>query len=96
MPPPQYYTIFRPLLNISPANPSRIELAEKAIAINAKEKGLSWDAAAKDFVAEQQELSKAEYSCLKDKSCENLNTLARIMAGYILAPDPKLGSEVKA
>ncbi len=94
-PPPQFYTIFRPLLNLSPANPTRVALAEKAISLNAKEKGLKWDQAAKDFVIEQQNLSKAEYDCIKDHFCDRLDFLSKIMAGYVLAEDPTPPKDAK-
>ncbi len=88
-PPAQFYSIFRPLLNISPNNPTRIALAKKAIGLIAQENNVSWEQASMSFIQQQKRYSKAELDCYQEKNCTTVEGQARIMAGYILADDPK-------
>ena len=57
-PAPQFYRVFRPLLDISAKNPTRIKLAQKAILLNMTQHKESWDQAAARFVQEQQDFAQ--------------------------------------
>ena len=68
-PAPQFYHVFRPLLDISAKNPTRIKLAQKAILINMAQHKESWDQATARFVQEQRDFARSEYSCSFEKDC---------------------------
>ena len=55
-PAPQFYHVFRPLLDISAKNPTRIKLAQKAILINMSQHKESWDQAAARFVQKSSKI----------------------------------------
>lgn len=89
-PPSQFYVALRPLLDISPANISRIQLAEKAIALNVANNKENWEQAAKRFVQEQKAFKETQYPCYATKECEASDKYNLRMAYYILAPEPKI------
>ncbi len=88
-PPAQFYTKLRPMLDISPQNPSLLVQAEKGIAVLAGQKRVSWEEAAKDFIRMQVALQKAEVKCQFEGSCEDLQLTNRQLAKLILAEQPK-------
>ena len=88
-PAPQFYHVYRPLLDISSKNPTRIKLAQKAILINMTQHKESWDQAAARFVQEQQDFAHSEYACTFDKDCSENQKGNLRMAYYIHTATPK-------
>jgi hypothetical protein len=88
-PAPQFYHVFRPLLDISAKNPTRIKLAQKAILINMSQHKESWNQAVARFVQEQQDFARSEYACTFDKDCSENQKGNLRMAYYIHTPAPK-------
>lgn len=88
-PPSQFYTRLRPVLDVSPQNPSLLIQAEKAIAVLAEQKKLSWKEAAKDFIRMQVAMQKAEVQCQFEGSCEELQLTNRQLAKLLMAEQPK-------
>lgn len=87
------YSALRPLVALSPANPTRISLAKKAIAINAEEFKEDWKAAAKRFVAEQNAFREADLKCVIAGDCQKSNEYNLRMAHYIYAEPPKAAQD---
>ena len=87
-PAPQFYHVYRPLLDISSKNPTRIKLAQKAILINMTQHKESWDQAAARFVQEQQDFAHSEYACTFDKDCSENQKGNLRMAYYIHTATP--------
>lgn len=88
-PAPQFYHVFRPLLDISAKNPTRIKLAQKAILINMAQHKESWDQATARFVQEQRDFARSEYSCSFEKDCSENQKGNLRMAYYIHTAAPK-------
>lgn len=88
-PAPQFYSVFRPLIEISPKNPSRIKLAEKAILLNMEKYKETWEQASQRFVNEQKEFARSEYQCKFENNCSKNQSYNLRMASYILAETPK-------
>lgn len=86
-PSPAFYNGYRSLLNLSDADKTRTELANKAIAINMKEFGEDWTTASKRLVKEQQEFNASEYKCFFQKDCSENEKLNLRMAHYVLTPE---------
>lgn len=86
-PSPAFYNSYRSLLNLSEADKTRTELANKAIAINMKEFGEDWTTASKRLVKEQQVFNASEYKCFFQKDCSENEKLNLRMAHYVLTPE---------
>lgn len=88
-PAPQFYQVFRPLLDISEKNPTRIKLAQKAILLTMDQNKESWDQASARFLQEQQDFARSEYACTFEKECTENEKGNLRMAFYIHSAVPK-------